>query len=187
MSKSYLSLGPFTIFDVETTGFSPENDRIIEIGAMRVDLDGTVSCFQTLVNPRRAIPFQVKKLTKITDEMVADAPVFSEIGNKFLSFARNSTLVAHNAKFDLGFLQESLYRSGLPLWQGKTLDLLVLIKRSHANLPCYKLQYLREVFELIDDEENANPHRAMSDVIWTHQLLKISLEKLLQVTKVKND
>ncbi|MBQ9789529.1 MAG: 3'-5' exonuclease [Lentisphaeria bacterium] len=180
--KSYLSLGPFTIFDVETTGFSPTNDRIIEIGAMRIDLDGTVSYFQTLVNPNRPIPFAVRRLTKITDEMVADAPHFREIGNKFLQFARNSTLVAHNAKFDLAFLQESLHRNNLQLWQGQTLDLLILMKRSHANLPSYKLQYLREVFSLEDDGENCNPHRAMSDVIWTQQLLKISLEKLLKIT-----
>ncbi len=181
--KTYLSLGPFTVFDVETTGFSPTNDRIIEIAAMRIDLDGTVSTFQTLVNPNRLIPFNVKRLTKIDDEMVSTAPHFREIGNKFLTFARNSTLVAHNAGFDLAFLQESLHRNGLPLWQGKTLDLLILIKKSHANLPSYKLQYLREVFKLKDDAENCNPHRAMSDVIWSQQLLKISLEKLLALTK----
>ena len=168
---------------METTGFSPSDDRIIEIGAVRVNLNGSVSRFQTLVNPNRAIPFSVQRLTGINDKMVADAPHFREIGNRFLEFAHNSTLVAHNAKFDLGFLQESLYRNGLPLWQGKTLDLLILMRRSHMGLPSYKLQYLRELFSLPTDPEHSNPHRAMADAIWTHQLLKISLEKLLQQTK----
>ena len=181
--KSYLNLGPFTIFDVETTGFSPNHDRIIEIGALRVNLNGSISKFHTLINPNRAIPFSVRRLTGINDEMVADAPHFREIGNRFLEFARNSTLVAHNARFDLAFLQESLYRNGLPLWQGKTLDLLILMRRSHTGLPSYKLQDLRELFDLPVDPEHCNPHRAMADVLWTHQLLKISLEKLLQQTK----
>ena len=113
-------LGPFTVFDVETTGMSPVGDRIVELAALRVDTDGSEREFHTLINPGRPIPPGVISVHHITDDMVIDAPHFSTVGKMFLDFAAGSTLVAHNARFDLGFLQESLARCGLPLWAGKT-------------------------------------------------------------------
>ena len=111
----WFELGPFTVFDLETTGMSPVNDRIVEIAAMRVEVTGDFSEFHTLLNPGRAIPRGASRVHHITDDMVTDAPRFQHIGHDFLEFARNSTLVAHNARFDLSFLQESLARTGLPL------------------------------------------------------------------------
>ena len=108
----YFELGPFTVFDVETTGMSPERDRIIQIGAVRIDRDGYMSRFNSFVNPGRAIPPALISVHHITDEMVSAAPNFSRVGREFLEFADGSTLVAHNARFDLGFLQESLARTG---------------------------------------------------------------------------
>ena len=102
--KKYYELGPFTIFDVETTGMSAVNDRIVEIAALRVDLNGDISRFQTLVNPDRHIPSGVSRVHHIFDDMVMDAPHFRQVGYDFLKFAKNSTLVAHNARFDLAFL-----------------------------------------------------------------------------------
>lgn len=181
--RAYFELGPFTVFDLETTGMSAVNDRIVEIGALRVDLDGSISRFTQLVNPNRKIPYSATQIHRITDDMVSDAPHFREIGFEFLKFAKNSTLVAHNARFDLAFLQESLSRNGLPVWQGKTLDSLTLIRKSHQGLSSYKLQFLREVFGLADHDVNNQAHRAMADVEWTHQILKIALERLLEVTE----
>ena len=97
-------LGPFTIFDVETTGMSPENDRIVELAAVRVDRDGSLTRFQSLINPGRRIPPKAVSVHHITDEMVSGAPRFAEVGRRFLTLAEESTLVAHNAFFDLGFL-----------------------------------------------------------------------------------
>ena len=111
---NWYELGPFTVFDLETTGMSPVNDRIVEIAAMRVEVTGEYSQFHTLLNPSRAIPPGATRVHHITNEMVAEAPRFQHIAHDFLEFARNSTLVAHNARFDLGFLQESLARTGLP-------------------------------------------------------------------------
>ena len=102
---NWLSSGPFTVFDLETTGFSAVRDRIIEIGAVRVELDGSVSRFQTLVNPGVPIPPRLTALTGIDDAMVADSPKFREAGFKFMDFARKSRLVAHNARFDEGCLK----------------------------------------------------------------------------------
>ena len=131
----WYELGPFTVFDLETTGMSPVNDRIVEIAAMRVELTGEYSEFHTLINPGRLIPHAASRVHHITDDMVADSPRFQHIGHDFLEFARNSTLVAHNARFDLSFLQESLARTGLPLWQGKTMDSLLLVRKLYPGLP----------------------------------------------------
>ena len=172
-------LGPFTVFDVETTGLKPAVDRIVELAAVRMECDGTIRRFGSLINPGRRIPVGVIQIHHITDEMVADAPCFAAVGAEFIDFAAGSTLVAHNARFDLGFLHESLARNGMPLWRGKTIDSVRLLRRTHPGLPSYRLQDLRRVFQL-DDAEDACAHRAGSDVDWTMQLLGIALQRILE-------
>lgn len=171
-------LGPFTVFDVETTGMSPVGDRIVELAALRVDTDGSEREFHTLVNPGRSIPPSVIAVHHITDDMVIDAPHFSTVGKMFMEFASGSTLVAHNARFDLGFLQESLARCGMSLWAGKTIDTVRLVRRTHPGLPSYRLQSLRHIFHL-DSTDSMQAHRADSDVRWTMQVLEIALTKAL--------
>ena len=172
-------LGPFTVFDVETTGMSPVNDRIVEIAAIRVEADGELRRFQTLLNPGRPIPAAATAVHHISDEMVKDAPHFKEAAVRFLELAEESTLVAHNALFDLGFLQESLSRTGMPLWRGKTLDSLRLLRKTHPGLPSYSLQSLRAYFGL-PSEKGMNAHRAGADVEWTVQVLEIALTEALK-------
>lgn len=175
----WFELGPFTVFDVETTGMSPVFDRVVELAARRVDTDGSVSCFHRLVNPGRSIPPAVIAIHHITDEMVCDAPHFNLAARDFMEFCEGSTLVAHNAKFDLGFLQEGLARCGMQLWKGKTLDTVRLARRCFPGLPSYRLQDLRVSLKLADEEGNDQAHRAGADVSWTVQLLKKSLERAL--------
>lgn len=179
MSKHWCELGPFTVFDVETTGMSPSRDRIVEIAATRIDQDAHITRWQTLINPDCQIPYGATRIHHITDAMVADAPSFSDAGFTFMDLARNSTLVAHNARFDLGFLQESLARHGLELWRGKTMDTIKLMKQAYAGLPSYSLQNLRHAFKL-DDYEGQQAHRAAADVEWTIQILQIALTALMQ-------
>ena len=179
-SGKWYELGPFTVFDVETTGMSPARDRIVEIAAVRIDPDGVITRFQSLVNPGCPILRQVSAVHLITDEMVADAPRFSEVGYKFLDMARESTLVAHNARFDLGFLQESLFRSGLELWKGKTLDSIRLMKQAYGGLPSYSLQNLRRAFQLDESFESMQAHRAAADAEWILQILQIAFTALLK-------
>ena len=183
---NWYELGPFTVFDVETTGMSPVNDRIVQLAAIRIDKDGTMSRYNSFINPCRIIPPKVVAVHHITDEMVASAPLFTKVGYEFMEFARGSTLVAHNARFDLGFLQESLNRTGLPLWKGKTLDTLRLVKTTHPGLPSYKLQYLREIFKL-ESADSMQAHRADADVEWTVQVLSISLSAALLSFPEKRD
>ncbi len=178
--QHYYQLGPFTVFDVETTGMSCCRDRIVELSALRVEVTGEIDRFSTLIDPGCHISGRVSAVHHITDSMVCGAPRFQDIGLKFLDFCRGSTLVAHNARFDLGFLQESLARHGLPLWQGKTLDTLKMVKMTHPGLPSYSLQNLRRTLQLTDEFENMQAHRASADVEWTRELLQIILEKLLK-------
>jgi DNA polymerase III epsilon subunit family exonuclease len=177
---NWYEYGPFTIFDVETTGMHPVRHRIVELAAVRIDCDGSLSRFQTLINPRCAIPSGVIAIHHITDEMVADAPAFHEIAPQFIDMARDSTLVAHNARFDLSFLQESLARCGQEPWKGKTLDLLRLIRRTHKGLPSYSLQNLRRIFQLDDPFENMAAHRAAADVEWELQVLEIAFNAMMR-------
>ena len=179
--KNWFELGPFTVFDVETTGMSPACDRIVELAACRIELDGSRETFHTLLNPGRHIPEAVTRIHHITDDMVSRQPVFASIGNDFLDFIRGTTLVAHNARFDLGFLQEELFRSGLQLWNGKTLDTVRLTRSTYPGLGSYSLQSLRRHFNL-DDAADSVAHRAGSDVDWTVQVLRIALERALQLS-----
>jgi DNA polymerase III epsilon subunit family exonuclease len=161
---------------------SPTGDRIVELAAIRIDQDGSEREFHTLVNPGRSIPASVISVHHITDAMVVDAPHFSTVGKMFLDFAAGSTLAAHNARFDLGFLQESLARCGLPLWAGKTIDTVRLLRNTHPGLSSYRLQSLRTLFRL-DSTDSMQAHRADSDVRWTVQVLEIALTKALNSSR----
>ena len=103
----------FVVFDIETTGFSPVNNRIIEIGAVKVRKGSIVDRFSAFVNPQVPIPFEIEKLTGISDAMVIDAPLIEEVLPQFLSFCGDAVLVAHNASFDMSFIQENAGRQGL--------------------------------------------------------------------------
>jgi DNA polymerase III epsilon subunit family exonuclease len=175
---SWLERGPFTVFDVETTGMSPVYERIVEIAALRIDKDGSEKRFSTLVNPGKRIPYAASRVHHITDAMVCTAPSFHTVGEAFLEFIEGSTLVAHNAAFDLRFLQESLARCGLPLWDGDTLDTLKLARGVYPGLRSYKLQDLRITLDL--ECAGGVAHRAGSDVEWTAVLLRKALNRLYE-------
>ncbi len=176
MNKKWYEAGPFSVFDLETTGFGPTKERIVEIAATRIDIDGTRTKFHTLINPMKAIGYHAQRVHKISAEMVKDSPPFEHIGQDFLDFIEGSILVAHNAKFDLSFLQESLNRSCLPLWEGKTLDTLTLAKKCYPDLPKHTLQYLRTRLDFKSNVGEA--HRAFADVEWTVELLEMILSSV---------
>ena len=103
----------FVVFDIETTGFSPVNNRIIEIGAVKVQGGVITDRFSTFVNPQVPIPFEIEKLTGIDDSMVMDAPVIEDIFQEFMEFCEGCVLVAHNANFDMSFIIENGARMGV--------------------------------------------------------------------------
>ena len=103
----------FVVFDIETTGFSPVNNRIIEIGAVKVSGGEIADKYSTFVNPDVPIPFEIEKLTGINDSMVIDAPSIEEVLPEFLAFCEGAVLVAHNAEFDMSFIKENAMRQNL--------------------------------------------------------------------------
>lgn len=173
-------LGPFTVFDLETTGMRASFDRIVEIGAVRVDRDGSLSRFETLVNPGVPIPPALTAVHGISNDMVESAPKFSDAAYRFLDFSSGSRLVAHNASFDLAFLQESLARSGLPPVKGGAYDSIVLIRRAYPGLPHYSLQALRTELALPDDYPGT-AHRAGFDAEMTMAAFSMAMKRLYQL------
>jgi DNA polymerase III epsilon subunit family exonuclease len=116
----------FVIVDVETTGWSPEEAGITEIGAVRMSGGQIRAEFSTLVNPGRAIPPDIEALTGISDAMVAPAPQAAAALASFLDFAQGAVLTAHNAPFDISFLTAAAASAGLPGPAGPVLDTVVL-------------------------------------------------------------
>ena len=102
------------VVDLETTGSDPVRDRITEIGAVKIRGGEVVGEFATLVDPGRPIPPQIVTLTGITTAMLTDAPRIESVLPSFFEFARGSILVAHNARFDMGFLRQNAIRLHLP-------------------------------------------------------------------------
>ena len=98
------------VFDIETTGFSPEKNKIIEIGAVKVEKSVITDKFSTFVNPDVPIPFEIEQLTGINDNMVLPAPKIDVILPQFLKFCEGCSLVAHNASFDVSFISSECER-----------------------------------------------------------------------------
>ncbi len=105
----------YVVFDIETTGFSPVKNRIIEIGAVKVTDGKIVDKFSAFVNPETPIPFRIEQLTGISDEMVMDAPKIEEVLPEFLKFCEGTIFVAHNASFDMSFILENAARQNIPM------------------------------------------------------------------------
>lgn len=103
----------FVVFDIETTGFSPVYNRIIEIGAVKVEKGEITGRYSAFVNPDVPIPFEIEKLTGINDNMVMDAPMIDAVLPEFFAFCQNAVLVAHNANFDMSFILENAKRLGM--------------------------------------------------------------------------
>ncbi len=103
----------YVVFDLETTGFSPVKNKIIEIGAVKIQDGKITDRFSTFVNPKEPIPYKIQQLTSIRDEDVMDAPQIEEILPQFLEFSKGCVMVAHNASFDMSFIQENCRRMGL--------------------------------------------------------------------------
>ena len=96
----------FVVFDIETTGFSNTNDKITEIGAVKIENFKVVDKFSELINPQKDISYKIQELTGITNDMVKDKPTIDEVLPKFIEFIGDSVLVAHNAEFDMSFISE---------------------------------------------------------------------------------
>lgn len=180
MPNPWLSTAPYTIFDLETTGMSPVHDRIVEIGAVRIETNGSMTFYESLVNPEIPIPTRVTAIHGISDQMVADSPRFDIVSHEFTAFADGSKLVAHNARFDLAFLQESLNRCGRTTWSSGAYDSIALTRKAYPGLPSYSLGALRKHFSL-GEEIEGQAHRALYDARITAELFFIVMDRLYEM------
>jgi DNA polymerase III subunit epsilon len=149
----------FTAVDTETTGLSPETCRIIEIGAVQFDKSGILNTFNTLVNPESPIPADSTNVNHITDTMVASAPVIKTILPEFIKFTGNSILIAHNAPFDLLFINKELERCRMPSMGNKAIDTLNLSRWAYPSSAHHGLQYLAKAMNIKVEDA----HRACDD------------------------
>ena len=148
----------YVVFDIETTGFSSSKNRIIEIGAVKIQ-DGTViDRYSTFVNPQVPIPFEIEKLTGINDNMVLPHPKIDEILPQFLDFCSDAVLVAHNASFDISFIAYNATRLGIP-FTPTVIDTVALARLLLPSLNRYKLDTVAKALKISLE----NHHRAVDD------------------------
>ena len=165
--------GELIAFDLETTGLRADMERITEIGAVRMRGGEFLDSFQTFVNPGRPIPPDITRLTGIRDQDVKDAPSPDEAIQAFLDFVGDSPLIAHNASFDMGFLQAACDRAGLPL-KNTSIDTLAL---SQNLLPELKRHKLNEVAGHLGLPA-FNHHRASDDAGTVARMMQAFLPRL---------
>ena len=160
-------------YDTETTGVRPDKDKIIEIAAYD-PLNNRK--FEKLVNPGCPIPPDATAIHHITNEMVASAPSFAEVGAEFTEFCSGDVvLIAHNNdSFDLHFLRNEFQRYSLLMPSWKFFDTLKWARRYRPDLPRHTLQFLREIYGIAAN----NAHRALDDVIILERIYQLMIDDL---------
>ena len=150
----------YTVFDLETTGISPQTDKVIEISAIKVRNVQVVGEFSSLVNPMRSIPYGATRVNGITDEMVADKPMFEKVLGDFLDFIEDDILVGHNIHdFDMKFIHrdcEAFFRMFLG---NDYIDTLPLARKCLPQLGHHKLTDLAMYYKISIN----GAHRALND------------------------
>lgn len=163
----------YVVFDLETTGFSPETNRIIEIGAVKVQNGKIVDKFSTFVNPQVPIPFRIEQLTSINDSMVIDAPVIADILPEFMKFCEGCVMVAHNADFDMSFIKKNCQRLDIPC-KPTIVDTVALARVLLPNLNRFKLDTVAKALGVSLE----NHHRAVDDAGCTAEIFVKFIEML---------
>lgn len=163
----------FVVFDLETTGFSNKNDKITEIGAVKVKNFEIVDRFNELINPEKDISYKVQELTGITNDLIKDKPTIEEILPRFMEFVGDSVLVAHNAEFDIGFINQKCKEMNIE-FKNKSVDTLMLSRILLPHLKRFKLNNLTKELGV----PLHNHHRAVDDAAATAQIFIKFLDML---------
>ena len=165
----------FVIFDTETTGFSPANDRLVEIGAVMVR-DGKKLGEKTwLINPKRYIPWYVQKVHNITPEMLKACPTFAEVYPEFLEFIDGAVLIAHNAPFDIRFVSAEAERNGMPAPKNAVLDSLALFRNWYPELKSHTVSDLIDLYDI--STEGMHAHRATDDSLFVYYAIQKEMDR----------
>lgn len=163
----------YVVFDLETTGLSPKNDMITEIGGVKIENGVVVDEFSQLINPQRPIPAKIVSITGITDDMVKDKPTINEVLPEFENFIKDSVLVAHNASFDMGFLREQFSGINKSI-KNPVLDTLELTRTLFPQLKSHRLNVVAKHL----DVSLINHHRAVDDAKATAEIFLKSMDML---------
>lgn len=167
----------FTVFDVETTGLSAVNNRMTEIGIVKIRGGEIIDEYETLMNPGEFIPPYITQMTGITNEMVHKKPGFEELAPQILNFIGSGGVIlgGHNVRFDYSFLNESLLRAGYNRLEYPSLCTARLARRLSRSLPSKSLDSLKRHFGI----HTKRKHRAIDDARATAQILSIFIEQLV--------
>ncbi len=149
----------FVVFDTETTGFSPATDRMVELGAVKFRNGEVIEEKSWLINPDRNIPAWNQRVHGISNEDVKDAPKFKNVYPEFETFIEGCVLIAHNARFDINFLNAEIKRAGLASPKNNVIDSLALFRRWFPQSPSHSLQDVARTSEV----PVGTLHRATAD------------------------
>src|SRR5699024_10776968 len=164
-SKGQSLQDTYVVFDIETTGFSALKDKIIEIGAVRVENGKITGRFSEFVNPKIPIPFRIEQLTSINDNMVADAPAIEEILPRFEEFCRGAVMVAHNAEFDMSFIKKNYEDLGIDR-EDTIVDTVGMARFLLPQLNRFKLDTVAKAVGVSLEHH----HRAVDDAFCTAEI-----------------
>ena len=169
----------FVSFDTETTGFSRDKDRMVEIGAVKFRGDGEVlATTNWLINPQRDIPFYATQVHGITTEMAAKAPVFAEVWPQFEAFCADTILLAHNATFDVRFVRAELERADIEAPAMPVADTLPLFRKWFPRALSHSLEPLSTYLGVAGDTY----HRAEADAFHIVNIFNIGMKRRSAMT-----
>ena len=166
----------FIAFDTETTGLDPASGRSGEIGAVKFDRRGVIARYNVLINPEMPMPEEAGKVNGITDAMLKDKPLIADVFPDFFDFIGSGVLVAHNAPFDINYVNAELKRAGEPPLSNKVVDTRIFAKEVFPGLSSYALQDLAVQFGITALEA----HRAEDDARVCMELFEKILSRFLK-------
>ena len=175
----------YVVFDTETTGFTPYSDQIIEIGAVKIKNGEVIERFDELIDPGRKLPTKIIELTNITDEMLEGKDTEENVTKRFLNFVGDLPMVAHNAKFDIGFISAAMNKYKLGEFKNTVLDTMSMARMLYPNWRNHKLSTLVKQLEVPWDEDAH--HRADYDsegtAIGFYKMCKTLYNRNIETTK----
>jgi DNA polymerase-3 subunit alpha (Gram-positive type) len=177
----------YVVYDVETTGLSVTSNKIIEIAGVKMVDGKVIDEFAKFIDPHEKIPYHISQLTNITDDMVAGAPEESEVIPQFVEWARDAVLVAHNARFDTGFLQAACKRHSMPEMPNPVLDTLELARLLYPSMKNHRLNTLTDKFKVsLESHHRAiDDSKALGEIL--NHLLKEADNRNMRVLSQLND
>ena len=142
----------YVVFDTETTGFTPFNDQMIEIGAVKIKNGEITGRFDELINPGRKLPEKIVELTNITDEMLINCDTEENVVKRFMEFVKDLPMVAHNAKFDIGFINAAFSKYNMGEFKNTVIDTMGMARMLYPNWKNHKLSTLVKELDVPWDE-----------------------------------